>query len=103
MDKWADYLVSGVKTSPDQKRIDSVECHSDFGCVVCENNILSRAELISSIKKGCTYATVFRTAIGKWRKGQEVRLVTVNGEDFLRTDSKNIVASDNFDDVPEFL
>ena len=102
MDKWADYLVSGVRTGPDQKHIDSVECHSDFGCVVCENITLSRAELISNIKKGCTYATVFKTAIGKWRKGQEVRLVNVNGEDFVRTDSKNVEASDNFDDVPEY-
>ena len=102
MDKWADYLVSAVKTSSDQKLIDSVECHSDFGCVVCENIILSRSELILNMKKGCTYATVFRTAIGKWRKGQEVHLVNVNGQDFLRTDTKNNLASDNFDDVPEF-
>jgi hypothetical protein len=101
MDKWADYLVSAVKTSPDQKHIDFVECHSDFGCVVCENIVLSRTDLIVNMKKGCTYATVFRTAIGKWRKGQEVHLVNVNGEDFLRTDSKNNFASDNFDDVPE--
>jgi len=102
MDKWADYLISSVKTCSDQKRIDSVECHSDFGCVVCENIILSRTELISNIKKGCTYTTVFRTAIGKWRKGQDIHIVTVDGEDFLRTDSKNTVASDNFDEVPEF-
>ena len=102
MDKWADYLVSGVKTSPDPKHIDSVEVHSDFGCVVCENIILSRTDLIVNIKKGCTYTTVFRTAIGKWRKGQEVRLVTVGTEEFLRTDSKSNVAADNFDDVPEF-
>jgi hypothetical protein len=102
MDKWADYLVSGVKTSPDQKHIDSVEVHSDFGCVVCENIVLSRADLIVNMKKGTTYATVFRTAIGKWRKGQEVRLVNVGGEEFVRTDSKNTIASDNFDDVPEF-
>ncbi len=101
MDKWADYLVSGVRTGPDQKRIDSIECHSDFGCVVCENLILSRTDLIVNMKKGRTYATVFRTAIGKWRKGQEVHLVNVEGEDFLRTDSNN-VASDNFDNVPEF-
>jgi hypothetical protein len=53
------------------------------------------------MKKGCTYATVFRTAIGKWRKGQEVHLINVDGEDFLRTDS-NKTASDNFDNVPEF-
>jgi hypothetical protein len=102
MDKWADYLVSAVKTNSDQKHIDFVECHSDFGCVVCENIIVSRVDLISNIKKGCTYATVFRTAIGKWRKGQEVRLVNVNGEDFVRTDLKNTDASDNFDEVPEF-
>jgi len=101
MDKWADYLVSGVRTGPDQKRIDSIECHSDFGCVVCENLILSRTDLILNMKKGCTYATVFRTAIGKWRKGQEVHLVNVDGEDFIRTDS-NKTASDNFDNVPEF-
>jgi hypothetical protein len=101
MDKWADYLVSGVRSGPDQNRIDSIECHSDFGCVVCENLILSRTDLIINIKKGCTYATVFRTAIGKWRKGQEVHLINVNGEDFLRTDT-NSTASDNFDNVPEF-
>ncbi len=101
MDKWADYLISGVKTNPDQKHIDFIECHSDFGCVVCENIILSRIDLIANMKKGCTYATVFRTAMGKWRKGQQINLINVNGEEFLRTDSKN-TASDNFDDVPEF-
>jgi hypothetical protein len=101
MDKWADYLVSGVRTSPDPKYIDLVECHSDFGCVVCENMTLSRTDLIVNIRKGVTYATVFRTAIGKWRKGQELRLININGEEFLRSDNKN-EASDNLGDVPEF-
>jgi hypothetical protein len=100
MDKWADYLVSGVKTSPDPKYIDSVECHSDFGCVVCENMTLSRTDLIVNIRKGVTYATVFRTAIGKWRKGQEIRLININSQEFLRSDNKN-EASDNLDNVPE--
>ena len=102
MDKWADYLVSAVKTNSDPKRIDSVECHSDFGCVVCENIILSRVDLISNIKKGLHLRNNFRTAIGKWRKGQEVHLINVEGQDFIRTDAKNKVASDNFDDVSEF-
>ena len=101
IDKWADYLISAVKTSHDQIYIDFVECHSDFGCVVCEHIIISRTDLISKIKNGCTYATVFRTPMGKWRKGQDVHLVTVNGEEFLRTDLKNNVASDNFEEVPE--
>ena len=68
MDKWADYLISAVKTNPDQIHMDFLECHSDFGCVVCENIVLSRTDLISKIKTGCTYATVFRTAMGNGAK-----------------------------------
>jgi hypothetical protein len=101
LDKWADYLVSAVKTNPNQTHIHSVEVHSDFGCVVCETLIFSRADVISNMKKGCTYTTVFKTAIGKWRKGEDVHLVNINGEDYLRTDIKS-VASDNFERVPEF-
>jgi len=102
MDKWADYFLSAVKTISDQKYIDSIECHSDFGCLVCENIVLSRTELVINMKKGYTYAKVFRTAIGKWHKGQELHLINVDGEDFLGTYLKNNVASDNFDDVAEF-
>jgi hypothetical protein len=101
LDKWADYLVSAVKTNHNQTQIHSVEVHSDFGCVVCETLILLRADVIANIKKGCTYTTVFKTAIGKWRKGEDVHLVNVNGEDYLRTDTKS-TASDNFEHVPEF-
>ena len=39
--------------------------------------------------------------MGKWRKGQDVHLIIVDGKEFLRTDLKNNVASDNFDEVPE--
>lgn len=100
MQKWADYLISGVKSEVGSNRIHHVEIHSDFGCLVCETKILSRAEVIESIKKGTSYVTVFKTAMGKWRRGEDVRVVTVNGEEYIRTDAKP-VASDNFDDVPE--
>lgn len=100
MQKWADYLVSAVKTNPNQPRIDSLEVHSDFGNMVCQTEILPRADVIANIKKGITYSTVFRTAMGKWRKGEDVRLVTKNGEDYLRTDTKS-EAQDQFDNVPE--
>lgn len=100
MQKWADYLISGVTTDINQNRIKTVEAHSDFGCMVCETTIFSRADVITNLKKGVTYSTVFKTAMGKWRKGDDVRLVTVNGEDYLRTDN-NCVAQDQFDNVPE--
>jgi hypothetical protein len=101
MDKWADYLISAVRSNPGMPNIDSVQVHSDFGNIVCETCIMPRALVIEKIKGGCRYATVYRTPIGKWRKGQDVRLVTVGGVDYLRTDSVNM-ASDNFDNVPEF-
>ena len=101
MDKWADYLVSGVRSNVGQTRVTVLQIHSDFGNIVSETLIISRADVISKIKSGCRYATVFKTAIGKWRKGEDVHVVTINGEDYLRTDTKN-VPSDNFDEVPEF-
>jgi len=100
LQKWADFLVSAVKTHPNENRIESLEVHSDFGSMVSETAIVSREEVIANIKKGLTYSTVFRTAMGKWRKGQDVHLVTINGEDYLRTDAE-IKPVDQFDDVPE--
>jgi hypothetical protein len=100
MQKWADYLISAVRTHPNLPRVDSLEVHSDFGCMVCKTDIISRAEVIAIIKKGCTYSTVYRTPMGKWRKGEDVRLVTINGEDYLRTDAES-KPSDQFDNVPE--
>ncbi len=101
MDKWADYLISAVRSNPGMPNITSVEVHSDFGNIVCETCIMQREQVIAKIKEGCRYSTVFKTAIGKWRKGQDVRIITVAGKEYLRTDS-NTVAEDNFDNVPEF-
>jgi hypothetical protein len=100
LQKWADYLISGVKTDSNQNLIRTVEAHSDFGCMVCETAIFSRADLIANLKKGVTFSTVFKTPMGKWRKGDDVHLVTVNGEEYLRTDN-TCVAQDQFDNVPE--
>ena len=99
MQKWADYLISGVK-SESPSRIKLVEVHSDFGYMVCETTIFSRAEVITNMKSGVTFSTVFRTPMGKWRKGDDVHLVTINGEDYLRTDNQ-CIAQDQFDNVPE--
>ena len=100
MQKWADYLISSVKTNSNNPFIDTLEVHSDFGCMVCETAFVSRADVIENIKRGVSYATVFRTAMGKWRRGEDVRVVTVDGVEYLRTDAKP-VAQDNFDDIPE--
>ena len=100
LQKWADYLISGVKTDSNSNQVKTVEVHSDFGCMVCETKSFSRSDVVDHLKKGLTFSTVFRTPMGKWRKGEDVHLVIVDGEDYLRTDNK-VVASDQFDNVPE--
>ena len=101
MDKWADYLISAVRSNVGQTRVIVLQIHSDFGNIVSETLVMPRDEVIAKIRSGCRYSTVFKTAIGKWRKGEDVHVVTINGEDYLRTDTKSI-AADNFDEVPEF-
>jgi hypothetical protein len=100
MQKWADYLISRVKTITGSYTIDALEIHSDFGNMVCETLVAKRTEVIANMKRGVTYSTVFKTAMGKWRKGDDVHLVTVNGQEYLRTDNE-LVAKDQFDEVPE--
>lgn len=102
MQKWADYLISAVRSGPTLSRIDSVEVHSDFDCIVCETLIVSREEVIANLKKGCTYTTICRTAMGKWRKGEDINLVSVNGEDFIKAGTKDCKPCDSFENVPEF-
>jgi hypothetical protein len=100
MQKWADYLISAVKTVTGSSTVEALEVHSDFGSMVCETVVAKRAEVIANLKRGVTYSTVFRTAMGKWRKGDDVHLVTIDGKDYLRTNNE-MVARDQFDEVPE--
>ena len=100
MQKWADYLISAVKTVTGSSTVEALEVHSDFGSMVCETVVAKREEVIANLKRGVTYSTVFKTAMGKWRKGDDVHLVTINGLDYLRTNNE-LVAKDQFDEVPE--
>jgi hypothetical protein len=101
MKKWADYLIYAVKTNPNQTQIDSAEIHPDFSNPIYQTLILPRTDIITNIKKGFTYTTVYKTATGKLRKGENIHLTNINGQDYLRTDTKT-APSDNFDNVPEF-
>ena len=100
MQKWADYLISAVKSRTGSEIIEALEIHSDFGNMVCETVVTKRADVVANIKRGVTYSTVFKTAMGKWRKGDDVHLVTVNGQEYLRTDNQ-LIPRDQFDEVPE--
>ena len=101
MEKWADYLISAVRYNPEHTRIIKVREHEDLGDKVGQATEVTRQEVISKIKQGKKYMTIFRTKDGKWKRGEEVHILTIDGEEFIRTDANKIKA-DNLGNLPEF-
>ena len=94
MDKWAQYLISEVRYSPDHKRILQVKQHEDLDGQISEGEIVDRYIVTSNLKKGKTYMTIYNGSSKTWKKGEKVRGFSVDGEDYIRTD-KNKVNLDN--------
>ena len=101
MAKWADYLISEVKYTPDRKRILEVKQHEDLDGSVGEGTIASREEVSSNLKKGKTYMTIHNGSSENWKKGDVVRTFIVEGEHFVRSD-KNKVNRDHLGMLLEF-
>ena len=101
MDKWADFLISAVRYSADDTHIERVRVHEDLGDKVSGSPTESlRTEVVKNIKNGKTYVTIFKSQAG-WNKGQDVHIIKVGNEEFIRTD-KNQTARDNLENLPTF-
>ena len=101
MAKWADLLISAVRYNADKTRIEGVRVRKDLGDKIGPANESTRAAVVKNIKNGVSYMTILKGKDGKWNKGQEVHIIKVKNEEFIRTD-KNAVASDNLGNLPEF-
>jgi hypothetical protein len=94
MVKWAQYLISEVRYSPDHKKILQVKQHEDLDGQISEGSIVDREVVVSNLKKGKTYMTIYDGSSKTWKKGEKVRGFSVDGEYYIRTD-KNKVNLDN--------
>ena len=101
MAKWADYCVSAVHYNSEHTHIVKTKVHSDGGDTIGAASEWTRADVVDAIGRGKTFVTITRSSDGKWNKGEDVRVVTVNGAKFIRTDS-NSKALDNLGNLPEF-
>ncbi len=101
MAKWADYCISAVSYNNSKKtHIEKVKVHEDKEKTIGTSSEWSRTKVVSTIEKGKTFVTIFKKADG-WNKGEDVRIVKINGTKYIRTDS-NKTASDNLRNLPEF-
>lgn len=101
MTKWADYCISAVRYNSEHTHIVKVKVHVDSGDQIGSPTEWTRFEVVSTIENRKTFVTIARSSDGKWKKGEDVHIITVGGVKYLRTDA-NSKASDNLGNLPEF-
>lgn len=100
MGKWTDFAICAVKYNEEKTHIVEVKRFEDsdgdsFGKLA----VKTRSVIIDAIKnKKLTYITTYKQD-GKWNKGAEVSIQTVDGIDYIRTDP-NKVKKDNLGNLP---
>lgn len=100
MIKWADYCISQKRMNLAGTHIDKVKVHADNGDTIGAGAEWPRNQVVNTIKSGSTFVTVdFRD--GKYHRGEDVRVVLVNGAEYIRTDA-NAKAADNLGILPDF-
>ncbi|RLF58886.1 MAG: DUF3892 domain-containing protein [Thermoplasmata archaeon] len=97
-DKWADYLISAVKYNEKKYHIIKVRSHEDIGDKVGPSFEESRKTVVSNLKKGKTYCTIIMKE--KWTKGAPIKIVQINGKEFIKTYSNN-KEEDNLGELQE--
>ncbi len=101
MVKWADFGISAVRYNEERTNIEKVFIHEDKGETIGPGATKTRRLIVREIKDGKRYATILKTNKGEWEKGQDVNIIEVNNEEYLRTDV-NETGADNLENLPEF-
>ncbi len=98
--KWADYCISKVHYNLEHTHIIKVKICPDNGDTLGATSEWMRTDVVNTIQNGKTFVTIVENG-NNWKKGEDVRIVTVNGTKYIRTDA-NSKASDNLGNLPEF-
>ncbi len=98
--KLADYYITKVRYNTEHTHIVKVKLHPDSGGALGSEYEWMRTEVVTSLQSSKTFITVVKSD-GGWKKGEDVRIVVVNGTKYIRTDA-NSKALDNLGNLPEF-
>jgi len=84
MNKWADYLISAVRYSNQQRGyITYVKVHQDHTRNIGKGYTWNRDEIITALTAGKSLMTIYRKETGDWIKGMVVNLIKKNGDVFI--------------------
>lgn len=102
MEKWADYLITGVRYDKDQTYIDYVKVREDKGEKAGSEDIIYKREtIVKAIDDGETFITsYFDKEKNGWKRGAIVSIIEIDKIKYLRSD-KNKTKKDNLENLPE--
>ncbi|HML23354.1 MAG TPA: DUF3892 domain-containing protein [Aggregatilinea sp.] len=101
MAKWADYGISAVRYNNARTHIDLLMVHVDNGDTIAIGKEWKRSDVVLEIERKRTFVTIPKNNDEKYIRGEDVRIVVINGVKYLRTDNNN-TPSDNLGSLPEF-
>ncbi|RDZ35526.1 MULTISPECIES: DUF3892 domain-containing protein [unclassified Haloferax] len=102
MTGWGDYAITAVQYNYDNTRIKQVKRKEVKPEILTNTRKIDRSTVVTSIESGNDYTTAFKNeSSGKWQLGDEVHVLEVGGEMFIRTD-QNDTEEDNLDNLPTF-
>ncbi len=100
MTKWADYCISAVHYNTAETHIERVHVHVDTGDTIAAPTEWARSQVVSAIERGSSFVTIYNRN-SQWHRGEDVRVVLVNGIKYIRTDT-NYRAADNLGNLPRY-
>ncbi len=97
----ADYYIEKVRYTKDHSRIIWVSVREDNSKKLSGAYNMVRERIMKLMHDGKQFMTIFRNDEGKYRKGQRIQLISVKGNEFIRTDPEQ-ADKDKLEDLPEY-
>jgi hypothetical protein len=94
----AEYGISRARRGAGGKRIAKVAIRKVALGAYGVATEMATLDVISLLESGCVVKTITRP-FGRWVRGATVRVVTVDGEKYIRTDAHSI-PGDNLGNLP---
>ncbi len=95
-----DFYVSAVRYTSDSKTgISHVKVHPTSSFIKPQN--WTKYEAIQTLHAGKIWYTTFLGNDNKWKTGERIHMLAINGVSYLRTDTEDI-PEDKLENLPEF-
>ncbi len=97
----ADFYIEKVRYNKGRTRIIWVSVRQDSSSKLSGPHTMVRKKMVSLLREGKQFMTIFRNPEGKYRKGQKISVIQVKGVDYIRSDQDE-TEKDQIEDIPEY-